>query len=145
MEVVLIGCVSGKLNRPARARDLYTSPLFVRRRLYAQRSTKRWAILSALYGLVQPDDFLRPYDLALTSLTAAEREEWGARVRHQFVRDYGTDVSRVEIHAGGAYVRAFGSPAGVEVAAPLSGLSLGRQLAWYNRSLGFAPRKEGPS
>ena len=79
-DLVLIGCVKTKQSTPARARELYTSPLFVKRRRYAEGSGRPWYILSALYGLVDPDQVLEPYDMHLAKQSAAYRRHWAAQV-----------------------------------------------------------------
>ncbi|HTE66628.1 MAG TPA: hypothetical protein VK736_10280 [Candidatus Binatia bacterium] len=46
-DVIIIGCVSSKRSGPAMAKDLYASPMFVRRRRYAEATGKPWFIYSA--------------------------------------------------------------------------------------------------
>lgn len=41
-DLLLLGCVKSKHNRPAPARDLYTSPLFMHRRRYAEAVGRPW-------------------------------------------------------------------------------------------------------
>lgn len=78
-EVVLVGCVKLKAAFALPAEDLYVSPLFKRRRAFAERA-QRWFILSALHGLVRPEQVLEPYDMALADQSRAYRQEWGLRV-----------------------------------------------------------------
>jgi hypothetical protein len=40
----------------------------------------QWFILSAHYGLVDPDQVLAPYNVSLHQLTACQRESWGNRI-----------------------------------------------------------------
>lgn len=82
-DLLLVGCVKRKLDRPAPARDLYTSALFRKERDYAERSRLRWYMLSAEHGLVAPETVLAPYDLRLTRTPQAYRREWGERVLKQ--------------------------------------------------------------
>lgn len=63
--VILLGCVKTKLEGPAVAKDLYCSTLWKRRRAYAEASGQPWLILNAEHGLVDPEQRLAPYDLAL--------------------------------------------------------------------------------
>lgn len=63
MRVGLVRCVKGKLSRAARARDLYTSPLFVGRRRWVEATCDRWFIPSAKHGLVDPAAILEPHDV----------------------------------------------------------------------------------
>ena len=59
--IALVSCVKSKLPGPCLARDLYTSVRFRRMRTYAEREADRWFILSAKYGLVEPDAVLHSY------------------------------------------------------------------------------------
>ena len=76
----LVGCVKSKLSRPARARDLYTSLLFVGRRRWVKRTCESWFILSAKYGLAAPEQLVAPYDETLARMTREERRAWSRAV-----------------------------------------------------------------
>jgi hypothetical protein len=134
--VLLLGCVKLKHERRLPARDLYRSPLWVRRRAYAEVRRYPWLILSAKHGLVDPGHRLAPYDLALSDLNAAARRRWGERVISALVKRFGPIENMIfEVHAGEAYRRAL-EPGllaqGARLEAPLAGLLVGAQLAWYN-------------
>ena len=59
-------------------------------------------ILSAKYGVVDPDQELAPYDLALTQLSPAERAASGSGMVEQLSFRMGSLSGRIlEIHAGG--------------------------------------------
>jgi hypothetical protein len=134
--VGLVGCVKQKAASPRRARDLYTSALFAGRRRYVERTCSEWWILSALHGLVSPEDVLEPYDVTLKDASRAELRDWSNKVLARLDDRAGLrpgDV--VEIHAGSEY-RAFGlvqglRNRGVAVIVPAEGMTLGRQLAFY--------------
>lgn len=67
--VVFISCVSKKLPRPARAQDLYISPLFKLNLVYAKRlKPDKIFILSARHGLLGLNDRIAPYDTTLNQL-----------------------------------------------------------------------------
>jgi hypothetical protein len=135
--VALVGCVKGKLDHPAPARDLYTSDLFRKRKAYVERNGLPWLILSAQHGVVSPDDRLEPYDLALGGQSAAYRRHWGEMVVGQLHSRLGPlSGVRFEAHAGAPYSDAIRQPlrlAGATLSTPLQGLTQGRQLAWYLR------------
>src|SRR5699024_11910307 len=59
--LLLVGCVKTKADTAMNARDLYRSPLFNRRREYAEGTARHCYILSARGGLVAPDDCAAPY------------------------------------------------------------------------------------
>jgi hypothetical protein len=132
--VILVSCAATKLDRPAPAADLYTSPLFRKARSYAESSRHPWFILSARHGLVQPTTVLEPYDLKLTDLTTVERSTWADRVtRALYHRGFG-GWGIFEIHAGDAYARPLKNalvPIALDIIEPLAGLGIGHRLQWY--------------
>ncbi len=133
---ILLGCVKTKLDHRAKARDLYCSPLWRRRRTYAEGSGLPWLILSAKHGLVEPTRVLRPYDMALGDLRAGQRRAWGGRVVDSLQRQFGSlEGASFEVHAGAAYRDAIKAPLAqrdARLIVPLGGLSLGGQLRWYS-------------
>ncbi|MCY3819821.1 MAG: hypothetical protein OXH52_10740 [Gammaproteobacteria bacterium] len=96
-----------------------------------------WAILSAEYGLLHPDEVIRPYEKTLNAVPVAERRSWANEVVESmdpFLRD----IDTVVFFAGERY-REFLEPGlrgwGVDVVVPMLGLGLGQQLAWLNERL----------
>lgn len=144
-DVILVGCVKSKRATAAAAKDLYTSTLFTKERAYAERSTVPWYILSAKYGLIEPDEWLEPYEMYLPQTTRSYRHSWGAHVAQQLEgREGPLSQKLVEIHAGAAYVDALLPPLtslGAIVTQPLEGLRMGERLAWY----GTDPTSHAPS
>ena len=137
-DLVLVGCVKQKLDRPAPAQDLYTSALFRKERAYAEASGAAWFVLSAKHGLVAPEAVLEPYDLGLSKTPRQYRRAWGARVIDQLKDQVGPlDGKVIEVHAGAAYcepIRDQLRAAGAQVVEPLFGLTMGQRLAWYRES-----------
>lgn len=136
-DAVVIGCVSSKQRGPAKARDLYTSPLFQKRRHYAEESGRPWVIFSAEHGILDPDDVIGWYDVALARLPVRTRRQKGVEAAAQLEDRFGPLEGKVfEIHAGDAYVSALREPAealGARIINPLAGLGIGHQLQWYGR------------
>lgn len=132
--VILVSCAATKLERPAAAADLYTSPLFRKARSYAEASGYPWFILSARHGLVEPTTVLEPYDTKLPDLKPDERSAWADRVtRALYLRGFG-GWGVFEIHAGDAYVRPLRlalAPIALNIIEPLDGLGIGQRLRWY--------------
>ncbi len=115
--VILVGCVKSKQATAAPAGELYVSPLFDGRRQYALDSGLPWYILSAKFGLLAPDDVIGPYDVYLAEQSTDYRKTWG-----EFV-----------------------AARGISLAAPLTGLELGRQVAWYQtRASAWHPESASP-
>lgn len=134
----LVGCVKRKLPRAAPARDLYASALFLGRRAFVERTCDRWYILSALHGLVEPNQVVEPYNHTLKDASASERRAWSAAVVEELNRTLGSLAGvSFEIHAGTEY-REFGlhqalEQQGARVEVPTRGLRMGEQLAFYGR------------
>lgn len=136
MRIGLVGCVKTKRVCAAAAKDLYISPLFKGRRQFVERSCDRWFILSALHGLVPPEQILEPYDETLVATPRGHRRLWAERVLHQIDDVLGNiHGDQFELHAGADYL-AFGiegglTARGATVDNPVRGLSQGQQLAFY--------------
>jgi hypothetical protein len=132
----LVGCVKEKATQPATAAELYTSVLFRGRRRFVESSCDEWWILSALHGLLHPDDVLDPYDVTLKSLPTAQRRRSSDDVLRSIddrVQPHHGDV--VELHCGAEY-RDFGltdglRQRGVVLENPTHGMPIGKQLSFY--------------
>jgi hypothetical protein len=133
--IVLISCVSKKLGKPAKARDLYISPLFRFNLAYAE-SLKPGAIyiLSAKHGLVPIDKTLAPYNETLNTKKVSAIKEWAERVLVQLSRVVDLEHDEFIVLAGERY-RRFVVPNLRHVKIPLEGLGLGRQLQFLKRAL----------
>lgn len=136
--VILIGCVAQKSDCPMPAKDLYTSNLFRARRVYAEASGRPWSIVSAEFpGILHPDAVTAPYNRRITELTPMEHRIWRDCVQRRAIEDFGDGIkgATVEVHAGAPYVEALTdalvSRFGLTIEAPLAGLFIGQQLAWY--------------
>jgi len=132
----LVGCVKSKLDHPAAARDLYTSPLFFGRRTWVEGSCDRWFIISAKHGLVAPDQRLEPYEYTLKGKGVAIKRAWAERVLGQIDGETGPVRGLTfELHAGKEYLD-FGLEAGLRVRGahvekPVDGVGFGKQLKFY--------------
>ena len=149
-DIVLVGCVKTKRAARSAAKDLYISPLWRYRRSYAERMGVPWYILSALHGLLDPDQRIDPYELALTDLRAKARRAWSARVLAELRRRVPSMRDRlIEIHAGATYIdhglEEGLSDAGAAVHRPLAGISgIGSQQAWYRHRLDVYGKTDQP-
>lgn len=83
-KIVLISCVSKKLEHKARAEDLYISPFFRLSLKYARKlKPDEIFILSAKHGLLDLDDEIDPYDVTLNNMRAIQRKKWADKVMEQ--------------------------------------------------------------
>jgi hypothetical protein len=130
MNVGLVMCCGLKLSHAAPARNLYQSILFKKASAYCRGQYDVWFILSALYGLVHPDQVIAPYDLTLKRLSKGKRDAWGNEVCKQ-LRDSGLLGNVFFIHAGRYYADPLLVHDDIEWMLPMKGLGIGKHLSWY--------------
>jgi len=138
-DLVLVGCGRQKRSAPAPAEDLYTGPLFRMSADWARANGKRWAVLSAAYGLAWPSQELQGYDLSLPQMGAAKRRLWAHRVAVQVAEASRGRNWSVAILAGIHYVhplRELLKAQGHAVAAPLGRWFIGQRLQWLKAQPG---------
>lgn len=138
--VGLVGCASSKLQRPAPARDLYTSQLFRKASAYAEATCERWYVLSAKHGLVHPDTMLEPYNIKLgvNHRDSPPIHQWADRVRVQLAEEL-VEVPRVVlVTLAGEQYRTVLRPCQWPFEIPMLGLGIGQQLGWLTRKLATA-------
>ncbi|MGA9774228.1 MAG: DUF6884 domain-containing protein [Blastocatellia bacterium] len=128
--IALVACAAQKLKTPARAADLYASPLFRRAREYAEYRADAWYILSALHGLLKPERITAPYDFTLKECSKREREQWAWRVLCE-LRSVAPPNSHIIILAGKLYREHLEfdlTRCGYRVEVPMRGMGIGQQL-----------------
>ncbi|MEZ0209032.1 MAG: DUF6884 domain-containing protein [Candidatus Paceibacterota bacterium] len=134
-KVVLISCVSTKLEKKAKASDLYISPLFKMNYAYAKmlKPTSIY-ILSAKYGLLNPDTIIEPYNETLNTMKNAQIKDWAIDVIDQMEGKIDFKKDEIIFLAGERY-RKFLMPLCRNAKVPLLGLGIGKQLGWLKRKL----------
>ena len=100
MKIVLVSCVAKKadieegIKLPAK--ELYVSPLFQKAYAFAESlNPDRIYILSAKYGLLEPDERICKYNESLYSKKVKERIDWGKKVLES-LKDKGVDTQNDE-------------------------------------------------
>lgn len=133
--IVLISCVSMKLNRPAKAKDLYISPLFKKALAYAHTlKPNKIFVLSAKYYLVPLDQTISPYNLTLNDMSTEEIKSWAIKVAARLKGE--TDLDRDEfVFFAGANYRRFLIPRIKKYWVPMEGLGIGKQLKFLTDRL----------
>lgn len=129
----LVACSAGKLPAEAPAADLYTGQLFRKARAYVQRECDSWLILSALHGVLTPDQLVEPYSMYLPAQSAIYRAAWRRRVAEQLA-ELTTPGTRVVCLASAPYRTWIDDLPHLDVEAPLTGLGIGQQLGWLTRA-----------
>ena len=136
-DLCLVSCVSMKRAYPAQAKDLYVSPLFRKARACVEALGCPWYILSAKYGLVDPNETIESYEKTLKTMRAGERREWARGVLEAFAPIL-PGVKSVTFLAGKAY-REHLEPElrsrGITVNVPMEGMRIGEQLSWLDGQL----------
>jgi hypothetical protein len=139
--VVLVGCGKSKLARSAKAKDLYTGPLFRKARAYAELVGDEWAILSAKHFLVMPDEVIEPYERRLADLDRDYLLQWISNTNWQIRSRWKTWENEIRFIclAGKDYAQAFTHqhPWVVPIKAefPLEGMGIGSRLKYLDQAV----------
>jgi len=129
-QIVLISCVSKKLENKSKAKDLYASPLFKKNLKYAiSLKPDNIFILSAKYGLVGLNEEIEPYDLTLNEMRSNEIKEWAKTVLTQLKKLTDLKIDEFIFLAGNNY-RKYLLPDITNYKVPMEGLPIGKQLQW---------------
>ncbi|TSC62410.1 MAG: hypothetical protein G01um101448_1056 [Parcubacteria group bacterium Gr01-1014_48] len=135
MKIGLIGCVKSKKDGWHKARDIYVSTLFKLGFQYASRTCDKVYILSARYGVLEPDTRIRAYDSTLRDMSVHERKIWSARVADR-LKQHIQRGAEIHFFCGKRYWEFLpGLLTAYTCFAPLEGLGLGQQLHWYKMKL----------
>jgi hypothetical protein len=126
----LVACVKEKAASPAPAADLYRSTWFRKARAYVDGLGAPWFILSAMQGLVAPDQVISPYERTLVSMSAADRRNWGEGVVRQLEELEYASTAPIVVLAGTRYREPLTAWLGSRAVVPMAGLAIGQQLAW---------------
>jgi len=131
--IILISCVSKKLDRESTTEEIYTSSLFKKNLTYA-KSLKPSGIfiLSAKHGLLKLTDEIEPYDKTLNKMRVNERKEWSKVVVNQLKSVADLKNDEFTFLAGDKY-REYLLPELSKVKIPMKGLKIGEQLQWLTK------------
>lgn len=132
--VVLISCSKSKLTTSAPARELYTGQLFKKALAWAERNEFRWFIVSALHGLLTPNQIVQPYDFTIQDLRGAvEREQWAHKVVGCELTRYACASSKAILLLPKLYRRLIEEQLRlnhITYENPVEGLGIGQQMKW---------------
>jgi hypothetical protein len=127
-KIILISCVSKKLDHKARAKDLYISSLFKYNLDYARSlNPNQIFILSAKYGLLGLEEEIEPYDTTLNNMKVQQRREWAQKVLGQLEQIVSLGKDEFIFLAGKKY-REYLIPHISNYDVPMQGLGIGKQL-----------------
>lgn len=123
---ILVPCCQKKLDRPAPAKALYQGYTFKLARAFAERSGFDWIILSAMHHILEPDQWVHPYDRSFPTKDA-EAREWGRHTFKQLMKRFPVKTDFISL-CPPPYTRYFQSDlrkVGHFVLCPLDGLGSG--------------------
>ena len=132
-KIVLISCVSKKLDRKSTAENIYISSLFKKNLTYAKSlNPSEIYILSAEHGVLKLTDQIEPYDKTLNNMRSNEIKEWSKKVISELKNL--TDLKNDEFtFLAGEKYRKFLIPELNNVKIPMKGLKIGKQLQWLTK------------
>src|ERR1700709_1714689 len=99
----LISCSKSKGGHRDLARNMYVSSLYRKSVLVAQGWGLTFSILSAKYGLLDPDETMEPYDQTLKGASKLVKTEWAEKVYRQ-IRKSISPKKRLIVLAGDDYL-----------------------------------------
>jgi cytoplasmic iron level regulating protein YaaA (DUF328/UPF0246 family) len=130
-KIILISCVSKKKSYETSAADLYDSSLFKYALKYAKNSNPdKIYILSALYGLLETNDTIKPYNKTLNEMSTKERKAWSELVINQ-MKNKSIDLQNDQfIILAGSNYRKYLVDYLSHYELPLEGKRIGEQLSY---------------
>lgn len=129
--IVLISCVSMKLDHKAKAEALYISPLFAGNLRYAkQLNADEIFILSAKHGLLKLEDEIEPYNMTLNEMSSVQAKAWAASVLEQLKEHANLNGDHFIFLAGDKY-RKHLVPHLASYEIPLEGMPIGKMLQFH--------------
>ena len=135
--VAFVGCTKRKRDGECMAGEMYDpSTLFSLCKQYILQSNyDEWLILSAKYGVLEPETMIQTYDKSLYTMTRNELRAWESRVGGQVfdrLKAIDDDIV-VDFYCGEIYrkelVKRLRSM-NITINEPLKGLGIGRQMQY---------------
>ncbi len=148
--IVLVGCGKEKLDRAAKAKNLYTGPLFRKARAYAEQFGDEWYILSAKHGLLNPETVTDPYNETVAGKPQLERKQFAICLRnsiscnlltwtHENGLNWRCEPVRFVCLAGAPYLECFDIAPRIRqfctIEKPLEGMGIGQRMAWLGKAV----------
>lgn len=140
----LISCSKSKGGHRDLARNMYVSSLYRKSVAVAEGWGLKYSILSAKYGLLDPDETIEPYDQTLKGASKQFKSEWACKVDKQ-IRLLIDRKKWLVVLAGDDYfvpLTEAGTQDPLNYFAPMQGISLGNRLVFLNQSIRIKKRRE---
>jgi hypothetical protein len=134
LKVALVSCSKKKKGYACKAKEIYSeSTLFNKTASYVARKYFSWFIISAKYGLLNPEEVIEPYDVTLYNMSKDEIIDWSKKVADSLVC---LGIDKVDIYAGSLYRKyliRFLDENNIKYNVPMQGLGIGKQLQFLSR------------
>lgn len=139
----LISCSKSKGGHRDLARNMYVSSLYRKSVMAAQAWGLSFSILSAKYGLLDPDQVIEPYELTLKGASKEFKSEWACKVDAQIRVSIDTKKHLIVLAGDDYYAPLIeaGMKSPLNFLAPMRGLSLGNRLAFLNQTIRIPKRR----
>ena len=134
-DLVLVSCCGEKLEGKHKAEDLYQSQLFKASAAWAKANGKQWAILSAKYGLVWPDQVIESYDVKLSDAKQRPylKSNYARKVTAAVANwQSASDTPKIAVLAGKHYLEPFRYDPRARF--PLAGKGIGQRLQFLKKA-----------
>lgn len=122
--MILVSCGNRKLDHPAPAKDLYVGSYFKSARRAAESTGQPWLIVSAKYGIIDPETVIAPYDATIK--TRADQRALARLVSTQ------RPPAAAESWLGINYDEAL-AWVGWQLTNPLIGYRMGQRMGWFTQ------------
>lgn len=83
--ILLVSCGKRKSDIRCQAKEMYNSFRFQRIKDIAESLGIQWYIMSAKYGLLNPESIIEPYDMCLTNCSDEYQQQWARHIVDKFV------------------------------------------------------------
>ena len=134
--IVFISCTAKKKHYQCKAKEMYSESTWFRHAFrYAKYITGGGGniyILSAKYGLLEPDKIISPYNQTLHAAKVSSIRSWSKTVYRQMIENHINFNDQAMFLCGKNY-RRFLMPLFKKASAPLSHMGIGKQVSWLKQ------------
>lgn len=83
--ILLVSCGKRKSSVSCQAKEMYNSFRFQQIKTIAENLKVRWYIMSAKYGLLDPESIIEPYDMCLSNCSDKYQQQWAKGIVGKFI------------------------------------------------------------
>lgn len=134
--IFLLSCGKEKRTYSCKAKNLYCSSRFIDTRRFVEHQNSDWYILSAKYGLLDPNIIIEPYDYSNFQKTSLEQYFWADTIVKALLKIY-TAPQTFVILAEDSYsitVSEILQNHGFQIVLPYHNLSYNDQKVYFERA-----------